>query len=263
MPRRFGTRRALLKSQTVWTPRQLSGLTAWYDSQEITTLFQDSALTTPAGNGDVIGGWVDKGGNGYAMTQGTTANKPTMTINSINGIAAPVFDGGDYLTNGPLGALFSGSDVPFSVWVVAKHSTVAAYQRPWNFCNSGNEFPFHSHLLHITAPEFRSYREDDAPAAKFGSGGTPTTSPYIAGHIFTGTLGTLIINGIAVDTDFDIDLGTATFDRFSVGGKASTSLSNAMQGAIGELVVVNRTINSVEAGQLSRYMGYKWGISVS
>jgi hypothetical protein len=264
MARRFGTRRALLESQAVWTPRQLSGLTAWYDSQEITTLFQNSALTTPAGNGDVIGGWVDKSGNGYAVTQGTTANKPTMTVNSINGIAAPVFDGGDYLTNGPLGALFSGSDVPFTVAAVFKQNSVAASQYMWAFGNSGNDLPFHASRLYQTGSlKYMSYRSDNTGATATPSGGTNDISPHVGYLVFTGTTVSIVIDGTAVVSGAASDVGALTVNQFAMGGLLRTSFSLGFNGPIGELVVINRAITSVEAGQLNRYMGSQWGISVS
>ena len=53
------------------------GPIAWYDPSDLTTLFQDAAMTVPvAADGDVVGAMKDKSGNGYHLLQATTANKP-------------------------------------------------------------------------------------------------------------------------------------------------------------------------------------------
>ena len=54
-----------------------SGLKGWWDATVKSSLWQDSARTTPvAFNADPVGAWDDKSGNGNHVTQGTTAAKP-------------------------------------------------------------------------------------------------------------------------------------------------------------------------------------------
>jgi hypothetical protein len=50
----------------------------WLDPSDITTMWQDSAGTTPVTTlGDPVGRMLDKSGNGYIFTQATAANRPT------------------------------------------------------------------------------------------------------------------------------------------------------------------------------------------
>ena len=56
---------------------------AWFDASDLTTLFQDSAGTTPVtAAGQKVGRWLDKSGNGNHAVQATLANQPTYQIDS-------------------------------------------------------------------------------------------------------------------------------------------------------------------------------------
>lgn len=50
----------------------------WYDADDLTTLFQDAAGTIPVtADGDPVGRWEDKSGNGRHWTQSTSGARPT------------------------------------------------------------------------------------------------------------------------------------------------------------------------------------------
>jgi hypothetical protein len=72
---------ALGQSRSVFSPLVLfaGGVDgAWYDPSDLTTLFQDSAGTTPVtASGQPVGMMRDKSGNGRHLTQATAAARPT------------------------------------------------------------------------------------------------------------------------------------------------------------------------------------------
>lgn len=74
--------------------------TAFYEAS-LSPLWQDSARTTAAAaNADVTGAWDDLSGNGYHVTEATTANKATLRTNVLNGLSVIRFDGSnDKLVN--------------------------------------------------------------------------------------------------------------------------------------------------------------------
>lgn len=66
----------------------------WLDADDIDTLFQDTARTTAVtADGDPVGGWEDKSGNGHHAEQATTANKGTYKTPVANGRGVVRFDG--------------------------------------------------------------------------------------------------------------------------------------------------------------------------
>lgn len=59
---------------------------AWYDPSDLTTLFQDSAGTTPVtAVGQTVGRILDKSGRGNHATQATSTQRPIYGINPITG----------------------------------------------------------------------------------------------------------------------------------------------------------------------------------
>ena len=67
----------------------------WLDATDTSTLFQDTALTTPAGNGDPVAGWRDKSGNDFHATQSDSFLTPTYNSTAMNGLPAVRLDGID------------------------------------------------------------------------------------------------------------------------------------------------------------------------
>src|SRR5690554_7137473 len=70
----------------------------WYDPSNLTTLFQDSAGTTPVtADGDPVGLMLDKSGNGNHVSQSVAASRPIYR--TAAGLHWLEFDGvDDFLT---------------------------------------------------------------------------------------------------------------------------------------------------------------------
>lgn len=83
-----------------WTPAALFAngeAGAWYDPSDLSTLFQDSAGTTPVtATGQPVGRMLDKSGNGYHVTQSTTTKRPVLRQDA-GGLHYLDFDGVDDL----------------------------------------------------------------------------------------------------------------------------------------------------------------------
>jgi hypothetical protein len=83
------------RAQGNWSPLRLfSGIQgAWYDPSDLSTLFQDTAGTTPAAVNSRVALMRDKGGGGFHVSQATTAAQPFLRSGS--GLFWLEFDGSD------------------------------------------------------------------------------------------------------------------------------------------------------------------------
>jgi hypothetical protein len=88
-------------------PRTIPGCAVWLDAADSTTMFQDTSATNPiTTDGQTIGCWKDKSGNGYLFTQGTSTNRPTYKQAILNGQSITRW-------NGTTNALQSSTTLPF------------------------------------------------------------------------------------------------------------------------------------------------------
>jgi hypothetical protein len=98
---------------------------AWYDPSDLTTVFQDTAGTTPAGVGDPVGRIDDKSGNGNNLLQ-VAANQRPLLQQDGSGNYYLDFDGSDDLIQA---AAAVGVDAPvFNILTAVKLDDGAAYR---------------------------------------------------------------------------------------------------------------------------------------
>lgn len=81
-------------SSNGFTPTSVSGISAWYDPSDISTLFQDVAGTTPVtADGDPVARVNDKSGNSHNLLQATSSKRPIYKTSG--GLSWLLFDGVD------------------------------------------------------------------------------------------------------------------------------------------------------------------------
>jgi len=76
-----------------FNPTQISGLQLWLDSNDSSTLWQDTSATTAAGIGDDVARWDDKSPNSNNVTQDTASKQPALQVGGVQ------FDGAEYLVS--------------------------------------------------------------------------------------------------------------------------------------------------------------------
>ena len=100
-----------------FSPSSIAGLQLWLDASDSTTLFTDSAGSTPAtADGDPVGYWGDKSGNTNNTTQADGTKKPLLKLATQNSKNSVRFDG----SNDNLKALTGGADSNYTLFVVNK-----------------------------------------------------------------------------------------------------------------------------------------------
>jgi hypothetical protein len=78
-----------------YNPAADTNVTFWLDSSDVGTIFQDTGLSNPVtGNGQLVGGWLDKSKNGWHVIAGADGNsKPVYRVSQQNGKPSVRFDG--------------------------------------------------------------------------------------------------------------------------------------------------------------------------
>lgn len=146
--------------------------------------FTDDAGTTQAGAGNALGNWKSREGNATAATQGTAANKPTLT-NQANRIAAPAFDGGDYLA---LPFAFSGAR---TVIIAAKATSLAAIRT----LIDGDSLSTRTAIYIATDGSIVM----NAGTIKSSAAGVITAgSAFVVEAVFNGAPSEMFVNGVSV-----------------------------------------------------------------
>ena len=98
------------------------GLSIWLDGNDSSTMFQDScgsALTAVSSNGNPVGCWMDKSGNGNHVS--SVSGSPSFITNEFNAKSVLRFSGAEHLSVSDLLSM-KGGDEAFTVFAVASTS---------------------------------------------------------------------------------------------------------------------------------------------
>lgn len=252
-------------SQTSFSPLSIANCKVWLDASDTSTISLSGSEVTQ---------WTDKTANGYAFTQGTSANRPlsgTRTQNSKN-----VID-------------FDGSNDRLV-------STAAA--STWNFLHDGTEYTF---LVAFLQDLDGNGAFLGTSAANFGNRGAThgvLASDRIFSQVATGASGTR-----AVDADvtsfgdmqvftylsytlkpsnataservaFRYKNGAANKPNSASGavsasdatntlalGDASNATTFPFNGVIGEILIYDVALSDANRGLLESYLATKWNIA--
>ncbi len=74
-----------------YSPKLISGISLWLDAKDSSTLFQDDACSTPSGNSDSIGCWLDKSGNDNKSTA-TGTDRPLLSSDAVRFVGSAAAD---------------------------------------------------------------------------------------------------------------------------------------------------------------------------
>lgn len=228
------------------------------------TLYQDGALTTPAADGEAVGGVPDQTGNSNTASN-TLTNRPVFDADGINGRPSVFFtaSSSQYLNVNSLAAAITGTDVPHTVISVSLNATFPAQPALFAAGRSSSGTPF---VIYGTTntPQYLMQRRDDANSIVSAAGGTPVlTTARVLATRFNGTTvdvwrdNNLIINAAA------FDVGALTLDRCSIGALVRNTVANHWDGHIGYLAFFPSALSTANVQAVSRRFGADYGISVA
>lgn len=104
-----------------WTPKQIDGLSIWYDG---------SVIDETAG---IVNQWTDQSGKGNHAIQGEAARKPSVQENAINAQRAVVFNGASTSLAIPDDPTIQFGKGSFAIIMCVRHSVDASAEPPRDY----------------------------------------------------------------------------------------------------------------------------------
>ena len=232
-----------------------------YNIQDLSTLFQDAAGTTPVtAVGQPVGLVLDKSGNGNHATQPITASRPTLV--QINGLYALSFDGIDDYLNIPYMGLYAGGAC----------SIVAALD---SVNQTTNAALISERNLTVATQQYIPSRrvENDGIDALVINDAATTVKDTIGttSGLRTKTVRSIIDNGQNINIykegvlsgyDNYTRSGSLTLNNTTLGASVSTANSMFMKMNLFGLIVTKSALNDTQRLQCEKYLGRKVDVPI-
>lgn len=229
----------------------ITGLIGWYDFNDVTTLWQDAARSTPcAADADPIGGVTDKSGVGNHLSQATAGKRPLYKTNILNSGSIGRWDATDDFLKS---AAWVGGDKaqPNTVFIVAKTVGGVAYRLYYDGLNVAKR-----HTL---------YRVDATSKWAIESGieiqgaVAVDTSFHIFAAIFNGASSKSYVGGGTADASGNA--GANAFDGITLGND-STGVS-FFDGDIRSALVYTGALSLASINTVGAYLASNTGLAWS
>jgi len=230
--------------------------------------------------GDPITDYVDKDGDGRISElfdlsgegndwiQDTGNNQPLWSEEAgdlIGGHEVIKFTTDEYATCNAVGALLTGKNTLFTVFLVVRKDDNSASHAFFSLSNSATTNTFHRLMTVAAGPEYRiDRRGDNQPVSGTGGqGGTPDTSPHYLVHTFIGTSttgrGSLWVDGILEIDDVNMYVNVFTSDRCAV-GMTNAAYFNYLEGDIVEFALCTKALSADRRQAVEVYFASEYGI---
>ena len=215
-----------------WEPTDLTGLTAWFDASDTSTITH---------NAGAVSLWSDKSGNGNTVSQGSSAAQPTTGTRTIGALNALDFSSGDYIYR---------NSVPHT-----QPLTLAMIAQTDNATPSANAF-----VTYLTPASvgIRGYGINDWTINAGGhvlAGTDADTSPHLLVAVFNGASSEIRLDGTSLATG---NAGTTANAAIAIGG---SNVGALWDGLVGEWIDCAGALSGTDLASLESYLMTKWGIS--
>lgn len=252
--------RLLRPTNSGFDPRRISGLSAWLDAGDPTSMWQNwdgvTETTAVTANADPVGSWRDKSGNGRHVRTSVANNRPTYRTSVVNGRSVLRFDGSNDELRGTADLPF-----PYSMFAVYQSSDAAAgiagtIRPSGSFVAEG--------LRKSAASTLQGIQQNGTDTASVTTTAS-SDSWHIGEVIFSGTSSAhtydLRLNGgAAVTMSTSRNRDTSAVSRIFLVGN---TLSDFLLGDIAEILVYGKTVSDAERRAIERGLAAKYGIALT
>ncbi len=238
-----------------------SSLKLWLNASSVDNIF----------SGNNIGSWQDLSGNDNHATQASSASKPNLIKNLVNGQSGIRFNGNSEYFTGTLGPAFNAPATFISVGYFANA----------NQANDNNDYLFSLGTINLPGGEmsFARRKQNDGPNAdkyfSIENIGQIRFAPVLPGQAWLmstqsyasiAPLHTVKINNSNQVLESDYSVSLATDGIYSIGNWADASITSSeflMDGYISEIIAFNRLLKIAEMNIISAYLAGKYNISIA
>jgi hypothetical protein len=233
-------------------PTYINGLVLWLDGSDITTLFQDTAGTTPVtATGQNVNFWKDKSPiSNNAITTSTSPynNPPVVNFNSLNGYSVLTFAGSNGYnltpTKVPYGPNYATYFYICNTTNTASEQTVMFTNQYANF--TGRRHHFNNNRMYL-----------DLTNGYFATDSTTFLNTYNMASAVLNSFENGWINGIPFNQTNNLPI---VMNGLPLGAQIGYLDIFPLFGNIGEIIVFNYDLSTLQRQQVEGYLAWKWGL---
>ena len=234
---------------------------AWFDPEDMSTMFQDAAGTIPVtAVGQPVGKILDISGNGNHATQPITAARPTLV--QINGLYALSFDGIDDYLNLPYMGLYAGGACSIVAAIDSQSQTTnAALISERNLTVATQQY---IPSRRVANDGIDALVINDAATTVKDTIGTTSglRSKTVRSIIDNGQNINIYKEGVLSGYDNYTRSGSLTLNNTTLGASISTTNSMFMKMNLFGLIVVKSALNDTQRLQCEKYLGRKVNVPI-
>jgi len=248
------------RGETAFSPGKLPGLVAWYDPSDLSTLYQDTAMTVPVtAAGQAVAAMRDKSGNGAHMLQATASKRPIYHVSG--GLKYVEFDGVDDGMSAAACPMAGADEVTLSTAVrgVSTGTIGTLCELSAISSNTAGTFGFFEEGVQVGAITWRSKGTSDSLKTVARGAVLPATSVYSCMGKISTDLSVVRRNG-AVLLSAATDQGSGAFISGALYLGARGGSTYFFRGNLYGMCLLNKVQTAPDILRLETYWSKKAGL---